>query len=363
MHANQSEMDILRQAINAVVAEGVGVEFDHIRPEPGMGAGGRRFDAEVSIRCGGVKRLFVVEVKRCTLTPAALPMLEVLVAKVPSGASLLVVAEQIGPSMARALRKQGIAFLDTGGNAFLSGHGFHVWVSGKRSSGFKRVVTGLHRQNAVKVIFALLADPLLDQDPAAAYLNDSVRTLARAADVALGSVGGVLDSLRTMGFLLDDNGVRRLVERERLIELWATDYLARLRHRLVRQRYRVASVLNWEKWPVLPPHVLWGGEIAGARLTRHLRPEKATIYAPTLPDDWIVRAGLQTDPDGNVEVLAPFWGDDLSTRWASTPKGGVHDCVHPLIVYADLLAGSDDRRTETAKRIYDQFLRKLAASD
>ena len=363
MRTDHTEMDILRRAINAVVAEGVGVEFDHIRPESGMGTGGRRFDAEVSIRCGGVKRLFVVEVKRGVLTPTVLPMLEAMATHVPAKSSLLVVAEQIGPSMAKALRDQRIAFLDTGGNTFLSNQSFHVWISGKRSSAVKRVVTGLHRQNAVKAIFALLADPLLDQDPAAAYLNNSVRTLAKAADVALGSVGGVLDSLRTMGFLLDDNGVRRLVERERLIELWATDYLARLRHRLVRQRYRAASVFNWEKWPHLPPNALWGGEIAGARLTRHLRPEKATIYAPTLPDDWIVRAGLQTDPDGNVEVLTPFWGDDLATRWASAPKGFSHDCVHPLIVYADLLAGNDDRRTETAKRVYDHFLRQLAASD
>ena len=359
MRSDVTKLDVLRQAVAAVTAEGAGVEFGAIRPVSKNAVG----DAELVWRSADGKHLFIAEVKRGVLTPAALPTLESLAKRVSHDAPLLVVANQIGPSVAKLLRARGIAFMDTAGNAFLSGQGCHVWISGKRSSDVKRVVTGLHRQNAVKVIFAFLADPLLDQDPAAAYLNDSVRTLAKGADVALGSVGGVLDSLRTMGFLLDDNGARRLVERERLIELWATDYLARLRHRLVRQRYRVASVLNWEKWPTLPPHALWGGEIAGARLTRHLRPEKATIYAPTLPNDWIVRAGLQTDPDGNVEVLTPFWGDDLAKRWASAPKGFSHDCVHPLIVYADLLAVSDDRRTETAKRIYDHFLRQLAASD
>ena len=358
MRADQTKMDVLRRAVAAVTAEGTGVSFGAIRTIPGKLGGA----ADLVVRAGDRKRTYRVEIKQGVLSATALPALETLARKGAKDTPLLVVASQIGPSVAKLLREHGFAFLDEAGNAFLSEPGLHVSISGK-SAGVKRVATGLHRQNAIKVLFTLLADPLLDKDPSAAFINHPVRSLAKAADVALGSVGGVLDSLRAMGFLLDDSGARRLVERERLIELWATDYLARLRHRLVRQRYRAASVLNWEQWPPLPPGARWGGEVAGARLTRHLRPDRATIYASALPDAWIVQTGLQTDPDGNVEVLSPFWGDDLEKRWASAPKGFSHDCVHPLVVYADLLTDNDDRKTETAKRIYDLFLRQLAASD
>lgn len=351
-------MDVLRQAVAAVTAEVADLRFDAIRRARPNTLG----DAELTVHTGKHKHAFQVEVKRGILTSAALPALETLVKRCAPDSSLLVAASQIGPSMAKLLQERNIAFMDAAGNAFLTAPGLHVWISGKRSD-VKRVVTGLHRQSAVKVIFALLTDPRLDKEPDAALLNSPVRILAKAAGVAMGSVGNVLDNLRSMGFLLDDDDARRLVERERLIELWATDYLARLRHRLIHHRYRIASMREWERMFRLPPNAWWGGDVAGARLTRHLSPEKMTIYTRALPDEWVVRAGLQPDPDGNVEVLTPFWGDGLISRWQRDSDGLPKDCVHPLLVYADLLANDEERSSETAKRLYDKFLRKLTAPD
>lgn len=351
-------MDVLQQAVAAVTAGVAGLRFDAIRRARPNTWG----DAELTVHTEKDKHVFRVEVKRGILTSAALPALETLLKRAMRDSSLLVVASQIGPSMAKLLQERNIAFMDAAGNAFLTAPGLHVWISGKRS-GVKRVVSGLHRQSAVKVIFALLTDPSLDKEPAAALLNSPVRILAKAAGVAMGSVGHVLVNLRSMGFLLDDDDVRRLVERERLIERWATDYLARLRHRLIHHRYRVASVREWERMPRLPPNAWWGGDVASARLTHHLSPEMITIYTRALPDEWVVRAGLQPDPDGNVEVLTPFWGDDLISRWQRDLDDVHQDCVHPLLIYADLLANDEERSSETAKRLYDKFLRQLTTPD
>jgi hypothetical protein len=358
MKLEQREIDVWEQAKEAVAAEDAGLSFGsfrRVRPNtPG--------NAEVIVQAGNKKYEFLVEVKRGILTAAVLPGLETLLNQVGSGRSLLVAASQIGPSVAKLLRERNIAFMDAAGNAFIAGSGLHVWISGKRS-GVKQAVTGLHRQSAMKVIFALLTDPSLDKDPGEALLNSPVRALAKAADVAMGSVGNVLINLRSMGFLLEDDESRRLVERERLIELWATDYLARLRHRLIHHRYRMASPpRDWESLPSLPQDAWWGGQVAGALLTRHLRPEKVTIYARALPDEWIVRAKLQPDPEGNVEVLTPFWGDNLAALWQRGSKIQPSTCVHPLLVYADLLADGEERSSETAKRIYDTYLRHLATS-
>lgn len=351
-------MDVLRQAVAAVMAEVDVLRFDAPRSSRPNALG----DADLTLRSEKKTHLFQVKVKRGILTPAALPALETLVKRMEPGTPLLVAAGQIGPSVAKLLRARNVSFMDTDGNAFLALPGLHVWITGKRSS-VKRMVTGLHRQSAVKVIFALLTDPSLDREPDAALLNSSIRVLAKAAGVAVGSVGNVFDNLRSIGFLLEDDGARRLVERERLIELWATDYLARLRHLLIHHRYRAASVREWERMPRLPANAWWGGEVAGARLTRHLSPEKMTIYTGALPDEWVVRAGLQPDPEGNVEVLTPFWGEGLITRWQRDSDDHPKDCVHPLLVYADLLANDEERSSETAKRLYDGYLRKLTAPD
>ncbi|MFZ4397450.1 MAG: type IV toxin-antitoxin system AbiEi family antitoxin [Kiritimatiellia bacterium] len=366
MHSDQTVKDVLHRAVAAVAAEVSDVKFGAIQWQPAARQDGRtpgpRLDAELTISTAGKSRRFLVEVKNGVLTSAALPSLDILARRIASDASLLVVASQIGPSVAKALRKCGVAFMDTAGNAFLPAPGLHVWISGKRTD-VKRVTTGLHQQSAVKVIFALLTDPLLDRDPGAALLNRPVRSLAKAADVALGSVSHVLGSLQSLGYLLEDGDRRLLVERERLIEIWATDYLARLRHRLVHHRFRVSNAREWVQMARLPPDAWWGGEVAGALLTKHLRPEKITIYARALPAEWIVRAGLTPDTDGNVEVLTPFWGDPLASLWLHNPKTIPLDCVHPLLVYADLLAIDDERTTETAKRLYDIFLRRIATPD
>lgn len=357
MKLKQREMDVLEQAKDAVAAEAVGLHFSSLRGARKSALG----DAELTVQAGNKKYNFLVEVKRGILTAAALPSLENLLKLAGKETSLLVAASQIGPSVAKLLRDRNIAFMDAAGNAFIAGSGLHVWISGKRT-GVKQAVTGLHRQSAVKVIFALLTDPCLDKDPGEALLNSPVRVLAKAANVAMGSVGNVLVNMRSMGFLLEDDEGRRLVERERLIELWATDYLARLRHRLIHHRYHMVSPRDWENLPPLPQDALWGGQVAGARLTRHLRPEKVTIYARALPDEWIVRAKLQPDPEGNVEVLTPFWGEKLADLWQRGPLIQPSKCVHPLLVYADLLANGEERSSETAKRIYDTYLRHLATS-
>ena len=113
----------------------------------------------------------------------------------------MVVALKIGPTMAKLLCERDIAFMDAAGNAFLKAPGLYVWISGKRS-GVSKVVTGLHRQSAVKVIFALLTDSGPDKEPDQALLNSPVRILAKAAGVATGSVSNVLNDLRSTGFCL-----------------------------------------------------------------------------------------------------------------------------------------------------------------
>jgi hypothetical protein len=58
------------------------------------------------------------------------------------------------------------------------------------------------------------------------------------------------------------------------------------------------------------------------------------------------------DPEGTVEFLKPFW------RMSQAPSSGPQ-CVHPLLVYADLLSVDDDRTREVAQNIYGKYLRTI----
>lgn len=100
---------------------------------------------------------------------------------------------------------------------------------------------------------------------------------------------------------------------------------------------------------------LWGGEIAGALLTKHLTPATATIYVHDRTNELIVKHGLRKNFHGKVEILNAFWGfkhpgHDLAT-------------VHPLLVFADLVATGDPRNIDTAKIINDKQLARYLRED
>jgi hypothetical protein len=48
---------------------------------------------------------------------------------------------------------------------------------------------------------------------------------------------------------------------------------------------------------------------------------------------------------------------------SSIPWATHEDCVHPLLVYADLIASEIDRNVETAQRVYDRHLRQIIEPD
>jgi hypothetical protein len=143
----------------------------------------------------------------------------------------------------------------------------------------------------------------------------------------------------------------RLINKERLLERWIAAYTEQLRPKLTLGRYRGAA--GWWKEAVLDPdRALWGGEVAALKLTGHLNPQETTIYAGKENlAALLIQHKLKKDPTGDVELLHRFWRQD-----AVLPN---RDMVHPLLVYADLMATGNQRNIETARMIYDQHIIQL----
>jgi hypothetical protein len=236
-------------------------------------------------------------------------------------------------------------FIDTAGNAFLEEPGLFVFITGQKPATQHggRQIGRPFKPAGMQVIFALLCNPGLEQRP--------YREIAEAAKVALGTVDGTMRELKHAGFLivLDGHG-RRLAHRKELLTKWVATYPDALRPRQFRGRYTAPDRQWWHGVDRLPNAAQWGGEVAAARLTKYLVPERATVYVEQEPNDLVVRFKLRKDPGGEIEVLQKFWHFQRQA-----PENTM---VPPLLVYADLIATGIDRNIETARQVYEQTLRQ-----
>ena len=252
----------------------------------------------------------------------------------------ILVTNLINPEQAERFRKMGVQFIDCAGNAYIRTPDFLLFIKGNKPERTPAAQPArILKPGGLQVIFALLCNPDL---AAAAYRDIAIR-----ATVALGTAAWAMKHLQTQGYIIDpDDKRRRLVKRAALLKLWLTGYEQILRPKLLIDRYR-AEIHDWQH--VAPAeNALWGGEVAAYKMTGHLKPERATLFAPRLPERIVLQYRLRRDPQGEFEVLMPFWNFNYPEE-----KEGI---VPPLLIYADLMIRADGRTTETARIVYERYL-------
>jgi len=262
----------------------------------------------------------------------------------------LLVTDYVNPELAEVMRNQGICFIDAAGNAFINATPLYIFVKGEKPTkvGKAEPVKRLFKPGGMKVIFALLNNPGLEK---ATY-----RDMAKAANVALGTVDFVITELKELGFLIDmGKKGRQLLKTGQLLRRWVEAYPENLKPKLVQEKFRTNAYDWWKDIRPADFDLFWGGEIAAAKLTGHLKPERYTIYTDHLPAKLIYKFKFQKDPNGNVEFLTPFW----NFGWELAKNG----FVPPILIYADLMATGDARAIEAAEIIYDNYLTRLIRED
>lgn len=259
----------------------------------------------------------------------------------------ILVAPYVTEATAERCRELHLPFIDEAGNAYLEAPGLFVYVIGKRRPVLARQTTAYRAFTTagLRIVFALLHQPRLVAAP--------YREIAKAARVALGTVGDVLADLEERGHLAPEKpGPRRLLAPERLQEEWVTHYPIKLRPKLNARRFTAPAPDWWRDLDIRPHHACWGGEVAADKLTGYLKPAKVTIYIAGKPDRLILANRLRPDVNGDIEILETFWTAE-ETRQPD-------DVAPALLVYADLLATTDPRNVETAKLIRDRYLAQTA---
>ncbi|MGE3773299.1 MAG: type IV toxin-antitoxin system AbiEi family antitoxin, partial [Gammaproteobacteria bacterium] len=308
-------------------------------------------DAWLRIGRGQDDIAYLVEVKRAVTASTVgglVAQLRDRAAK--TGLPTLLITPYLTPPVAAALRAQGQQFADAAGNAYLTGPAHYVYITGQRPKerGVPTHGGGTLTTNGLKILFALLCNPALAAVPQ--------RTLAAAANVALGAVPGVLKDLQGEGHVVLLQGERRFRGTKRLLDEWAQGYARRLRPKTLHATYVTERFDAWRDWPLDPKEARWGGEPAAALLTDYLRPGVLTLYAERLPPRLLVeqrlKKGDHIGAQRYIEERRPFWG----TLQVDQVRA---DVVPLVLVYADLLATGDGRCLETAQLLYEAHLARL----
>lgn len=329
------EETVLDEALE-VLRQNTGVEAQIIQRRAPHTVG----DALIEVKAAANKYKFLAEVKTVRHF-ATIGVVKEELAPLDRDVYPLLVAPYITRALAERCRALHLPFIDTAGNAYLDAPGLMVYVTGEPRPDITRNDARYRAYTTVgmKVVFALLCRPELAEA--------TQRNLAEAAHVALGTVGPVIKDLENRGYLVQRDK-KLLTNTKKLMEEWVARFPDTLRPKLFKNRYQAdRDRLLALKLPA--QHAFWGAEVAAQQLTGYLKPEHFTIYLHDDEKPLLNEARMRLDPRGNTELLEVFW---------NFPGNPAHpDLVPPLLAYADLMATQDGRNLETARLIYEQYLK------
>lgn len=298
----------------------------------------------------GVKQL-PIELKRSHLSRA---VAEHLVTVAAHKTGLLVLAPAVGAQLGELFTRENVNFMDLAGNCHVRiGNAFLARVQGQqavvRAPGARPL-----RGPAYRVLFALLADREL--------IHATTRTLAEAS-------GGVSPQTASdmRARLIADRAVLNTRTglkwapggRKQALDLFlfaSSQLLPSFELGRFRAKQRDPLQLEAELSPLLSAQGewRWGGGAAANRMTGYYRGDQTVIYVADARSKWAQKLPLVPDPAGNVVLLRT-----IGPLAFNAPEP---NCVHPLLVYVDLLGESHERAREAAALLYDQRLATEFAS-
>lgn len=255
----------------------------------------------------------------------------------------MIVAQRIFPKIKQELRNRNIAYLEANGNIYLNEKETFLWLDANEPITIKQKTTNrAFTKTGLKVVYQFLLDDT--------WVNKTYREIADKTDTGIGNITNIFNGLKDDGFLIPlTKDTYILEDNKKLLEKWIMAYEKKLKPNLAIGTYRFAdndTFFNWKDIKLKQGQTFWGGEPAGDIYTNYLRPEELTLYTTEQRNELMKNYRLVPDEGGNVKIYEKFWKDDT----------GEKNAVHPLLAYADLIMKGDRRCTETAEKIYNEYL-------
>ena len=266
------------------------------------------------------------------------------------GINVILITRYVTPQLADRLKELKVFFLDTAGNIYINIPEMLLFVKGNKTKmpPPEEKPVRAFQPAGLQLIYALLCNPGLENKP--------YRTMAEKANIANGAVAFAIKDLKKLEYLIDmgEKG-RKLKNKKELLQRWVNQYAELLRPKLFEGRYKIEDKDWWKNQDITKYNAKLGGETAAALLTKYLKPEDHIIYIDDNKGNIVLQLKLKNDPKGNVELLKKFWNFNNANE--------ENNIVHPILVYADLLATGNNRNIETAKIIYEQEIIQYIRED
>ncbi len=297
-------------------------------------------DVAIYLHVEGKKFKFLVDVKN---EIRQLHLAQLVTTLGHDAENRLLVCQYLSKESRAELKRKNINYLDASGNCFIKKGTLYLYINDQKVAAQRNsaAATKLWTPAGIRLIFAILLNPNL--------LNENYRTIAKQSKLGLGTVGPLLKEIQEAKYFSKYNNTYQVENREVLINRWTEIFYAVLRPKLVQGKFRFATHRDMEQWQNKKTHDLfWGGEPAGAILTKYLQPEQFIIYSDLKKTDVMKQLHLVPDNNGPIELLTPFWDTE-------TIKFQYPDTVPPLLAYAELITSFDSRNRETAERIKKHY--------
>ena len=297
---------------------------------------GYQVDAKVKLHLPDETLEFFAEIKK-EVRAHQLPRIYELA---KTNTPYLLIGGQIFPNIKEKLKERGINWIDGAGNMYIKTKDHFLFVDHNKTFHIKDEKGRAFTKTGLKVVFLFLLDE--------AWLQKTYREIAKAAGVALGTIGYVINGLKKRKYLVKkDEKNYQLVRKEELIDEWIAAYETELKPKLHKGNFAFVDEKQAADWKDVPldDQTLWGGEAAAELVTGMLRPQVLTLYTTHNKGTIMKKFRLKPDPNGLVHVYEPFWNIE-----------GNQETAPPLAIYADLILTGDERNFKIAEKIYAGFL-------
>ena len=247
---------------------------------------------------------------------------------------ILLVLGYVQPSIMRTLYDNGISVIDYAGNCMIKHGLLCVNISGQKNTYRNDIKSHTLSEGAIKLIYRFLSDK--------AFISKAYRTISGATGQSLGSIKNTIEELTNRQFVMHTDKGRKLINEDKLLELWVQAYNQTIRPKLMLRRMSFRTDEMRSNWydVNLPEGMSWGGD-CGANLTDgYLIPGSFEIYT-SKPSAMLMTTGMVIpNENGEITLYQKFWDDDNDTK-----------VVPKLIIYADLMNSGDSRQIEAAQKL------------
>ena len=255
----------------------------------------------------------------------------------------ILITRYLSPQQQKILRENQLNYLDTAGNAFLQTENNYVLIEGKSKTRILEKETQFWTPALIKLVFGYLIKSDLLQFP--------YRQQKNMTGVGIATISERLPQLQKRGFI-DRCDNWQWKSKSELAKEWIKAYPDILKPELEMGNYKFSDIRRYDNWKDIwkgNNDLQWGGEPAGELITGNLYPGEWTLYTRISKTEVIKQLRLIPTKHGPIKLFRTFWPEMLTANMPS-------EYVHPLLVYADLIASKDGRNAKIAATIYEKHL-------